>query len=53
MKLLQVRGFVRWDGKFGFLEKKKLKRMVRETEILSILAPSGMKILTKPQSKKN
>ena len=21
MKLLQVRGFVRWDGKFGFLEK--------------------------------
>ena len=52
MKLLQVRGFVRWDGKFGFLEKK-LKRMVRETEILSILAPSRMKILTKPQSKKN
>ena len=33
--------------------KKQLKRMVRETEILSILAPSGMRILTKPQSKKN
>ena len=35
MKLLQVRGSVRWDGKFGFLEKTTEKNGERNRNTIN------------------